>query len=118
MRRQHHHGAGAGLEAEALQALVDAAPDGEDEADAPSEDPRLPMEDETEDDAGFETDAADEADPTDEPRGFEIVSKPTEIEPEVPADEEPQETPDETPAVEGREVPHDGKPEEHAADDQ
>ena len=93
-------GAGAGLEAEALQALVDAAPHGEDESIAPSEDVSASLEEQTEEDVDVEADSGDDAAQTEEPRGFEIVSKPAELEPEVSGESDLQEGPNEPPAPE------------------
>ena len=68
-------GTGSSLEAEALQALVDAAPGGDDPAAMPGDDD-APVEEavEIEAETADDPDQADVSDPSDEPRGFEIVS--------------------------------------------
>jgi len=73
-------GAGSSLEAEALQALVDAVPDGDDPAAVPVDDD-APVEEEVEIEAetAVDPDQTDVPVPSDEPRGFEIVSDPPEI---------------------------------------
>jgi uncharacterized protein (TIGR02266 family) len=80
-------GAGSSLEAEALQALVDAAPDGNDPVAAFGDD-SAPVEEEIEIEAetADDPDPADVPDPIDEPRGFEIVSESPEIKTEEPVE--------------------------------
>lgn len=80
-------GAGSSLEAEALQALVDAVPDGDDPAAVPGVDV-APVEEEVEIEAetAVDPDQTDVPVPSDEPRGFEIVSDPREIRTEEPGE--------------------------------
>jgi len=80
-------GTGSSLEAEALQALVDAAPDGDDPAAVHGDD-EAPVEEEVEIEAetAVDPDQTDVPVPSDEPRGFEIVSDPPEIKTEEPVE--------------------------------